>query len=407
MVQRGMSSRKILSGSTPLSMEREFAVYHKSGDPFGKPETDDLILRLRRVLSRIPQQTEVVEEVAANSIELKVCFSTIGGIRNAIKEVYRIFAEEIDKLGVYVIGISQPKSSDAISHGMSHFMTVDIFKQAAISLAAANSMHLHIGVETEADAVALYAAGNLITPLTLALSQCAIVDGQERGRAHLLRNFYTGLPNDLVLPWTVETISDFELGMERARIEVEKIVCRMSSDERAVLSQRYPTYISADGAVMKLTPDKVFHPLRMRPDKAVTEKHLFGSVEYRAIDGQATMHADLAHIEFVMGLLSYELGLRAGAPLVAAESQEIIDKILSIADTGLSGIVWNGISNPADALGCAVLGLADIGIQPQYLFSLPFDGGNSEFSLMRGLSREEVIQMNHIRFMSSVLSPEH
>ena len=399
-----MNVQKILSRITPISVEREFAFYHRSDcTPIRKAERGHLMAAFSEKLSGLSVKTEVVEEVAANSIEVKVCFSTLERLRDDIIRVYRVIAAVIRDSPFYIIGTSQPRSSDAVSDEITHFFTTDVFNAEASFFAATNSLHLHIGAGNEESAVAIYNAGNRIASILLAMSQCTTIDGVERGRAHFVSNILGHFPRELVVPWQISTLKDFSLEVENARAAVERFIrTSVSADRLLILVSRYPEFISPDGRLLKLTPDKVFHATRLRPDKSVPELGLIGSVEFRPLDGQATMQMDIAHIEFSLGLIAHMIARDRAHTISPSEAAMLNREMRAIPANGFGAIQWDGLISPHGAYLDAYDGLETIGLDPEGILDIPLDGGKAEIACLRDSSADSIIRRNHNRFMKSV-----
>lgn len=398
------SLKKILVRGTPISVEREFALFHRSDcTPLFRKETDALIQNLTFALSRSKIRTEVVGEVAANSIEVKICFSNIARIISDLEEVYHIVAETLRASGVYIIGTSQPDSHAAAEGELTRFMTIDVFQAETRMFAPTNSIHMHFGVRDEEIGIALYNAGNRIAPLSLAFSQCSVIDGKPRGRAAFMYDLLSGFPPELAVPWVLQSFADFTNGLERARAAVEQVVRDMHRDYISILAERYPAFICPDGKVKTLSPDKIFHPARLRPDKSVPEMGLFGSVEFRTIDGQPTMGLDISQICMAIGLLAYYIEHGIIQPLSHEESTSVIPMFNSIASRGLGGVEWNGLFSANNAFLAAIEGLGHIGIEPDHIIHMPLDCGAAQFAELRDKTPEQIIRLNHERFMASAL----
>ncbi|MDO8554297.1 MAG: hypothetical protein Q7S22_05795 [Candidatus Micrarchaeota archaeon] len=400
-----MATQKLfLARNTIISTEREFALFDRSGcAPLNRERTAAVIGRMKSVFEGLSIKTEVVEEVAANAIEVKVCFSTIGRLARDIAKVYEKVAQVIAaESNVLIIGISQPTSWNFPD--FTHALSMDLFDHEVRLFGTINSLQAHIGVETEEAAVSLYNAASRMTSILLALSQSSTVDGQVRGRAQFIFDIANGLPSELVLPWKVRNFADFSEGMERARIQVQQRADELSHAEITVLHERYPSFVSPDGKILRWTPDKLFHVgARLRPDKVAPEFGLCGSVELRPIDGQSTMQADLAQLEFALGLLAHYVSIGRDGILTAHDLGDLLPSIAAVGSRGLAGAHWNGVSDVNTALGAAIEGLGIIGIEPNHILEMPLDGGEAQFAEVRGMTPEQIIRLNHDRFMASIL----
>lgn len=62
--------RNTLTLATPLSIERELAFFHRSGQPLARAHALELQERLRTGLNRVSCQTEVVERATFSSLEI-------------------------------------------------------------------------------------------------------------------------------------------------------------------------------------------------------------------------------------------------------------------------------------------------------------------------------------------------
>ncbi|HIH22604.1 TPA: hypothetical protein HA238_02665 [Candidatus Micrarchaeota archaeon] len=395
--------RTLLRRDTTISTESEFALFDARGRPLGRRETEGTIERARNEFgSRMRwRQTEVVAEVAPNAIELKICFSTVAEIREDLAAAYRILGRIIAEMGIRIISTSQPTTSGAIGEGLTHFLSTDIFQKSAENLAATNSVQFHVGIESFDEGLAVYNAANRFASPILALTQCAVIDGRERGRAALVAEFFENLPSELANPWNMQSIGDYEKGMESARQRVEEIVQRMAPERIAELAVRYPTFVTTDGRVLQWTPDKIFQPARMRLDKEVPGMGLVGSVEFRPIDGQPTLQATIAAIELTLGLLAQPLTHHTDT--LEKADRDIGSATRRIAEYGLSAISWNGLGSTERTHRQAINGIISLGLVPEQLSETsPLDGGNAEFRVIQNLSPEDIIGVNHRRFMRSV-----
>ena len=405
MITRTTEQRRtLLRRDTVFSTESEFALFDARGRPLGRKETGDVIERARNEFGSKMRwrQTEVVEEVAPNAIELKICFSTVAEIREDLAGAYRIMGRLIAQLGIQIIATSQPTTRGAIGEGLTHFLSTDIFQRSAMDLAATNSIQFHVGIGNFDEGAAIYNAANRFAAPVLALTQCAIIKGRERGRTSLMAEFFENLPPELANPWNMREAGDYAKGMEAARQRVEEIVRRMTPERISELAARYPTFVTADGRVLQWTADKIFQPARMRLDKAVPGMGLIGSVEFRPIDGQPTLQATIAAIELAIGLLAQPLVHHTD--ILEGAEMEIGEVTRRIAEYGVSAISWNGLGNERNAHRCAITGLTGIGLVPQYLSELqPLDGGSAEFRIIRpSMPPEDIVRINHIRFMQSI-----
>ncbi|VVC03807.1 Glutamate--cysteine ligase [Candidatus Bilamarchaeum dharawalense] len=393
--------QSVIQRNTRVSLERELALFKPDSRPLNRTESAEFMATLQtRLGSQVERKTEVVEEVAPNAVEIKICLSTVGELREDVRRVYAVLAEVANECGVYVLGCSQP-TTDGITHDTTHFMTLDVFKATIGPLAATNSLHLHFGGATDEELVAIYNAGNRIAPIMLAASQCAVIDGRERGRANSVRDFFSSLPPALAAPWTISNREDFENGVRSAIKAVEMQIGAFSPEYLAVLASRYPDFIGADGRMKKLSPDKIFHPTRLRFDKVLPELGLVGSAEFRPIDAQPTLSRDLAILELAIGLLIHETAYNP-APLSREEIGQIMHSMANVADFGMGAIMWNGLSNEYVAKVRAMEALMGIGLTPQSLHTFGIDGGASELAIMSSLSPADIIRINHARFMKSV-----
>jgi gamma-glutamyl:cysteine ligase YbdK (ATP-grasp superfamily) len=354
---------------------------------------------LRSELSSFHRRTEVVDEVAPNSLEVKICLTQVGSLFSDFRALYRRLAQVIEHQDVLIAGGSQPFSS-GLTEGATHFLTVDVFKAALTPLAATNSIHLHFGARDEAEAIALYSAGNRIAPILLAASQCSVIDSKERGRAHLLRDFIGSLPTELAVPWPITSIADYESRLAGVRANVAEVVAAFSPAYRRLLNERYPHFVDDQGGVIGWSPDKVFHFMRLRPDKVLPELGLVGSVEFRPLDGQPTLERDLAVLQLTLGLMAFEMQHNA-MPLSQTEAVSLTESVRNVAGYGFGAIMWNGLADTAGARNQALVALGQLGLESDALARFVMDGGQTEYlpSLLG-----ELLLRNHERFLQSAVS---
>lgn len=363
-----MMRKKILTATTPLSLEREFALFHgRDYSPISRKETESFGARLRARLelpgSSLRGMNEVVGEVAGNSLEMKVCFSSPLRIRDDVKSAYRALAVEAAESGLIVIGASQPQKYDG---EMNYFFTTKVFPDAAV-LAGANSIHLHFGAENDEEARRRYNTLNRAAPLMLAVSQSSVIEGRENGRAYLITRFMSVIPERMVTPWVLNSEGSFNEGMELARIQAEARLRMLPIEKQARIASDHPELVAMeDGSakLLRLTPDKIFHLARLRPDKASEERGLVGSVEFRPIDGQVRMEHDLGMIELTLGLAAYNEA-RDGMVLNPSEINALMNALGEIPHRGIMAL--GGLQVIKSRLDIASAGLREMGLEAEYL----------------------------------------
>lgn len=298
--KKGLTRNLLITPNHPISVEREFSVFHEDTSPLTKKEMTKLIALLN---SKLDNKYRVVREVAGNSFELKISFSTVSELENDITHVYRVIAKEGIRHHFLILGISPP----IISSEFNEFFTTEAFPDVRELLAKANSIHLHLGGYSESELITLYNASNKISPMLLDISQSSIVEDMERGRAVILLKFFELIPEVLSIPWIIRSFDDYYSALEVARVMVEEYINVHSNGNMLRLCKHYPSFAKMDGntvRILRLTPDKVFHFGRLRPDMETKSKGLKGSVEIRSIDGQSNILGDIALIHLALGMLT-------------------------------------------------------------------------------------------------------
>ncbi|MDD5022646.1 MAG: hypothetical protein PHU63_00565 [Candidatus ainarchaeum sp.] len=296
--------RRTITRTTPISIEREFSLFHPDARAASRATTNRFIESLRSRLEQGKGRYQVVGEVAGNCFEIKICFSNIERVEGELREAYRAALLEAQRYNLLILGISPP----SIPNEFNEFFTTKAFPAVKGFLGKTNSIHIHVGGYSEQELVLRYRVGNMLAPLLLDLSQSSIVEGIERGRAVSLSRFVQGVPQVLTTPWTIRSFSEYYQMAELARREVEEYIRKNGNGNAEVLCRDYPAFARMNGngiEILQISPDKIFHFARLRPDMKVQEKGLRGSVELRTLDGQATIGRDLGMIEVALGSLAH------------------------------------------------------------------------------------------------------
>lgn len=313
-----------LNVRTPISIEREFSLFKPDSTPLSRAETQTFIRTLQGRLSQVQgRRYEVVEEVAGNSFEVKICFSTPAEIRGDMLYTYRVVADEVRRQRLLILGISPPFAPTECNE----FFTTIAFPATRGLLAPTNSIHIHIGGYSQEELTRRYRIGNIIAPLLLDISQASVIDGEPRGRAVRINRFLNTVPRILGQPWSFADQDSYSVRLENSREVVEGVIRAQEEGAIHTILAKYPGFTRRNGhgfELHQLTADKIFHLARIRFDKLDLERGLAGSVEIRALDGQHTIEEDLAMIQLVLGALAYFERMYSRVSLNDEEIEQIL-----------------------------------------------------------------------------------
>ncbi len=382
-MKQTVKSRSRFSAQTPISIEREFSLYHLDASPAKRSTTRDYIEQLNTSLSN--NRFKVVEEVAGSAFEIKICFSSIQEIATDLKIAYSAALTQAKKMDLMVIGISPPQLPDEYNE----FFTTKAFPNIKQFLGKSNSIHIHVGGYSQEELLLRYNVGNMLAPLLLDISQSSIIDGFERGRAVNLYNFINGIPSILSTPWVIRSFEEYNIMLENAKSIVEDYLKKTGNGNLEIICRDYPSFAKKNGRgfeILKLTPDKIFHFARLRPDMPVLEKGLLGTVELRSIDGQSTIGKDLGFIELALGNLAY----LERYPNCLLNLQNIQQLMLAVKNTtktpSLSRIMqFRKVFNNADS------GFKTLGILPQKLHEIKKVLSSPSYLEFSNLSPEKIV----------------
>jgi hypothetical protein len=174
--------------------------------------------------------------------------------------------------GLEIFWTNQPRHVPA---GHNEYFTTLAFPSLVGSLVHANSMHIHFE-SGPGEALHAYRQMNALAPWFL-------LNSRERGagtdRLAIVREFVREM-GELLLPQAIASPADYFAYMGEASAEVHRRLHGNGNLTRAKAG--FWNLFDADGRV-QLTPDKVFHPARYRPDLLLENGNV--SVELRALDG--------------------------------------------------------------------------------------------------------------------------
>jgi len=390
--------RNHLNAKTPVSVEREFSLFHSDARPASRTTTNGFMAALSSRLETSSRRYDVVEEVAGNSFEVKVCFSNAREISTDLRRAYEEIRALVMERGLLVSGISSPVHAGEFND----FFTTMAFPLTKNFLGRTNSTHLHIGGETEAELVSRYNAASLLAPTLLDISQSSIMDGNERGRAVQIARFLDAIPSEMALPLMIRDFDSFESGLEMARQAAERTIRSTINGNAGYLCSRFPglTRMNGNGfELLRLTPDKLFSLARLRPDKKSSEYGLAGSVEIRSIDGQATLERDIAMIHLALGALMHaESNLEDGAL-----SEDAISHISSY----IGSIARNSMDSARQARALEIMrnaaqGLAQLGLGTESLEAVRLMVERPPYLNYSNMAASEAIKTSASQFIQSV-----
>ncbi|MEW6721820.1 MAG: hypothetical protein AB1324_01005 [Candidatus Micrarchaeota archaeon] len=262
-----------------ISIEREIALW-KGGRPLGHAGTDAFRKLIDRNAGNIEGLSCTDMEVAKNSIEMKFSLveksAAAGCISSARAEIARLAHAE----GVDIFWTNQPGHAP---EGHNEYFTTLAFPSLVSALVHANSMHIHFETGPDA-ALHAYRQMNALAPWFLLNSREA---GAGTDRLAIMREFIREM-GVLLLPQDFSSRSDYFAYMG----ECSRDVHRRLQDNGNLLRAKAGFWRLFDaGGMVQLTPDKVFHPARYRPDLMLENGNV--SVELRAIDGIGGMGKEL------------------------------------------------------------------------------------------------------------------
>lgn len=272
-----MSTRRV-------SLEREFSLW-RQGRPLSRAEAG-------RFKDRVEARKDDMgiscldSEVAVNSLEAK--FSLIEKkscalhLRRLRRGVEQLAGEE----GVKICWTNQPPHSAVVYN---EYFTTIVFPRTVNSMIHTNSLHMHLEVEPE-NAVHAYKEMNLLAP-SIIRESTARGGGYERNS--MIADLVMEL-GEMFLPQDIMSMDDYSRYMERMSVETERRMQREGTLVKAIV--QYP-HMFPDGR-LRLTPDKIFHPARLRPDLELPNGNI--SLEFRAIDGVGNVADEIRIAERVI-----------------------------------------------------------------------------------------------------------
>ena len=277
-----------------ISLERELALW-KGGKPLGPDETETFRALIERHKGAVEGLSCTDREVAYNSVEIK--FSLIGkdsfraSLIQARCEIERLASER----GYSVIWTNQPLHK---VQGHNEYFTTMAFPELVAFLVHGNSLHIHFETGPE-DAFRAYRQMNALAPWFILNSRHrnSVID-----RVDLVRAF-RGCMGELFLPQLFTSDAEYSEYMARSSETVQKRLMESGNYDkaRAMFGRMFP----ADGHI-SLTPDKVFHPARYRPDLLLPNGNL--SVEFRGLDGIPEQQRELSMVETAVAVYDAALG---------------------------------------------------------------------------------------------------
>ena len=387
-----------LNAKTPVSVEREFSLFHSDARPASRTTTNSFMAALSTRLETANRRYEVVEEVAGNSFEVKVCFSNARKISTDLRRAYEEIKTLVMERGLLLSGISSPVHAGEFND----FFTTMAFPLTKNFLGRTNSTHLHIGGETEEELVSRYNAASLLAPTLLDISQSSIMDGNERGRAVQIARFLDVIPREMALPLIIRDFGSFESGLESARRAAEQMIRSTINGNAEYLCSRFPglTRMNGNGfELLRLTPDKLFSLARLRPDKKSSEYGLAGSVEIRSIDGQATLERDIAMIHLTLGALAYAESNLANGALTGEAIGDISSYIRSIARSSMDAA---RTARAQETMRNAAEGLAQLGLGTESLDAVRQMVDRPPYLNYSNITASEAIKTSASEFIHSV-----
>lgn len=276
-----------------ISLERELALW-KDGRPLGRDETESFRALIEKNKAGIEGLACTDREVAFNSIEIK--FSLIS--RDAFRVGLGMARREIEDLssgcGYSVYWTNQPLHRPLGHNG---YFTTMAFPEVTDFLVHANSLHIHF--ETGKDeAFRAYRQMNCLAPWFLMNSR---QKGQIMDRLDLVRAFRKEM-GELFLPqffFDDEGYSDY---MRRSSAAAQK---RLEGNGNHLSARAAYGHLFSEEGVLALSPDKVFHPARYRPDLLLPNGNI--SVEFRAMDGVLLKEKELTLID--TALIAFDAAL--------------------------------------------------------------------------------------------------
>ena len=255
-----------------ISIEREIALW-RGGRPLPRQETD----RFKSLIEKHKESigvSAVEREVATNSLE--VTFSLIR--RSSFRERLYALRSEVGELarseGVEICWTNQPRHTP---EGHNEFFTTMVFPSLVNTFTHANSLHIHFETEPS-EAVTVYRNMNALAPSFMVRSSA-----QGGGVCRLgMAAEFTRVFGELALPQHITSVQEYAEYMVRMSREMEMMMATEGTLAKAALV--FPKMFDSEGR-LSLTPDKIFHPARIRPDMELSNGNI--SLEFRAIDAIA------------------------------------------------------------------------------------------------------------------------
>lgn len=285
-----------------ISLEREIAVW-KGRKPLDGQETADFKDRIDQAKNLVEGLTCTDREVAANSIEMK--FSLIqkesagASLTSARREIGRLASEA----GYTAFWTNQPRHTPS---GHNEYFTTLAFPSLVELFIHGNSIHVHNEVEA-ARAIHAYRQMNALAPWFIMSSR----QPTEIDRLHMVAEFRDSM-RELMLPQDLHSMDDYNEYMRMASGTILRILADNGNLAKAM--GLFPGMFP-DGRDIALTPDKVFHPARFRPDLMLPNGNI--SVEFRALDGIGTLAREIELVE--TAVLAFDAALDA-PPILSVQS---------------------------------------------------------------------------------------
>ncbi len=259
-----------------ISIEREFLLYDRNTR---RPANELQRMNLQTELN--VRGIEAVREVADNVLELKISFIRNGDCTKRMFNAFNTLYTLAEEQSLLVSPISSPHFIPIRSDA---FFTTSVFPSLS-NFSQTTSMHVHIGVNNEEDMFSLYR--RLFSISESALDRTGVLIDGVHVRRNMLERASSEIPSLLATQLNINSVIEYESLMRIAAGEVDVTI---PAELRRQLIQRHPDMF-VNGVVDMMTPDKVFTYVRVRPD--LSNDEFFGSVEFRALDGQPTFQRDL------------------------------------------------------------------------------------------------------------------
>jgi len=295
-----------------ISIEREVALW-KGGRPLSAQAT----ARFKDMLDSRKDELGascIDREVAQNSIEAK--FSLIS--KESAASTLRRFRQGLERIagahGIEVCWTNQPNHAPS---GHNEYFTTLAFPSLVDTFVHANSVHIHFEVSPE-DAMNAYRQMNAIAPWFIVNSSHF---GGGRGRLEMLGEFVRRF-GDLAIPQDFRSIGEFASYMADMSSGLERMMGFGGALDEAM--ERFPHMFDQDGR-LALTPDKIFHPARIRPDLRLPNGNI--SLEFRALDAMADIESEISMV--LLATRTFDTIIRGANVMATLQSSR--DFLLSCA----------------------------------------------------------------------------